>query len=374
MNNNMLQSKIPWSVPDISVDEEKAVSEVMTSKWLGMGLKTKQFESSICNFTGSKNCIVVNNGTAALITALLANRIGPGDEVLVPTYTFIATVNSIIAIGAKPVLVDCDPRTFNISADQVITVLADHPKAKGLIFVDVAGMPADIDSMRELAVKKNLILIEDAAESFGAGYKHKIVGSYDHSTIFSFHIAKQMTSIEGGAVVTGDSEIAERCRLIRSHGEGKEKYVHIDIGLNFRPTDIQSAIGLVQLKKVEKYMALREKVANAYMSSLQEFLTFQYLPNYVKRHPWMLFLCLARNLQERDALNKFINNMGVDTRIPWPPAHVQPYHRQRIGDIKCPNADSVYERVLSLPIGNAINESDVMRVIEHVKAFYKQNG
>ena len=154
MNSNVLQSKIPWSVPDISVDEQKSVSEVMTSKWLGMGLKTKQFESSICNFTGSKNCIVVNNGTVALITALLANRIGPGDEVLVPTYTFIATVNSIIAIGAKPVLVDCDPRTFNISASHINNVLTHHPKAKGLIFVDVAGMPADIDSMRELGCEK----------------------------------------------------------------------------------------------------------------------------------------------------------------------------------------------------------------------------
>lgn len=364
--------KIPWSVPDISDDEKKAVSEVMESGWLGMGPKTKQFENDICTYTRSKNAIVVNNGTSALITALLANGVQPGDEILVPTYTFIATINSVISIGAKPVLVDCDPKTFNVSPDTINSTLRSHPNAKGLIFVDVAGMPADIDAIQDIARQRNLILIEDAAESFGAGYKNKIVGAYDHTTIFSFHIAKQMTMIEGGAIVTGDAQIAERCRLIRSHGEGKEKYIHIDIGLNFRPTDIQSAIGLIQLKKVQKYLSLREKIANKYISALGDFIDFQYVPDYVKRHPWMLFMALAKDAAERDSLNSFINSKGVDTRIPWPPAHVQPYHKRRLGIINCPNADQVYNRVLSLPIGNAISEEQIEYVITAVKAFYRK--
>lgn len=367
----MSQKKIPWSVPDIENDEDNAVSEVMKSKWLGMGPKTKEFESNICSFTGARNCIVVNNGTSALITALLANNIGPGDEVLVPTYTFIATVNSVIAIGAKPILVDCDPRTFNVSPEQITKALDTRPQAKGLIFVDVAGMPADIDAIREIAARKKLVLIEDAAEAFGALYKNKMVGAYDHTAIFSFHIAKQMTMVEGGAIVTGNSEVAERCRLIRSHGEGKEKYIHVDIGLNFRPTDIQSAIGIAQLRKVQKYLSLREKIAKIYMSDLNKFVAFQHLPDYVKRHPWMLFMCLAKNRSERDSLNKFINERGIDTRIPWPPAHVQPYHKRKLGNISCPNADIVYERVLSLPIGNAITESEALRVVDEVRAFYK---
>ncbi|MCS6767907.1 MAG: DegT/DnrJ/EryC1/StrS family aminotransferase [Candidatus Nitrosocaldus sp.] len=367
----MIQIKVQWSVPDIGKDEENAVSEVIKSKWLGMGPRTKEFEGNICSFTGAKHCIVVNNGTSALITALLANNIGPGDEVLVPTYTFIATVNSVLAIGAKPILIDCDPRTFNISPDTITSVLHKHPHAKALIFVDVAGMPADIDAIREIAIKHNLVLIEDAAEAFGALYKNKMVGSFDHTTIFSFHIAKQMTMVEGGAIVAGDSEVAERCRLIRSHGEGKEKYIHIDIGLNFRPTDIQSAIGIAQLKKVLKYIALREKIAKIYMAELNNLLAFQYIPEYVTRHPWMLFMSLAKNRSERDALNRFLNERGIETRIPWPPAHIQPYHKRKLGNISCPNANAVYERILALPIGNAISESQAFQVVDTVKAFYK---
>ncbi len=370
----MTHRKIPWSVPDISKDELEAVSEVMTSGWLGMGPKTKQLESELCTFTGAKHAIVVNNGTSALITALLANGIGPGDEVFVPTYTFIATVNSVLAIGARPILVDCDQPTFNISVDQINRVLSDHHRAKALIFVDVAGMPADIDSIRDLATKKNFILIEDAAESFGATYKNRKVGSYDHTTIFSFHIAKQVTMVEGGAVVTGDDGIAERCRLIRSHGEGRQKYIHVDIGLNFRPTDLQSAIGIAQLQKAEKYLSLRGKLARIYMDSLKALLDFQYVPDYVTRHPWMLFMCLARDHSQRDTLNAFLNKSGIDTRIPWPPVHIQPFHKKKLGDIRCPNADSVFQRVISLPIGNAVTESDVTQVVENVKEFYRQNS
>lgn len=369
----MSKQKVPWSVPDISEDEKRAVFEVMTNKWLSMGPKTKEFEDNICKFTGSKNCVVVNNGTSALVTALLANRIQPGDEVLVPTYTFIATVNSVLAIGAKPVLVDCDPVTFNISPEQVTNTLNEHPSSKGLIFVDVAGMPADIDSMREIAQNKSLALIEDAAESFGAIYKDKALGAFDHTTIFSFHIAKQMTSIEGGCIVTDNDEIAKRSLLIRNHGEGKEKYIHTEFGLNFRPTDLQSAIGIVQLKKAEKYLSWREKISKLYISSLSEYLRFQEVPDYVKRHTWMLFMSLALNEKERNELIKYLNKMTIDTRIPWPPVHQQPYHKAIVGQVKCPNADNVFTRVLSLPIGNGMSETDIGYVIEQVAAFYRQS-
>jgi len=364
------QVKIPWSAPDIGEDEKNAVLETIESGWVGMGPRTKEFEDAICSLIGARHCIVVNNGTSALIAALLANNIGSGDEVLVPDYTFIATVNSVMAIGAKPILIDCDPRTFNVSPEQITKTLNEHPRAKCLIFVDVAGMPADINAISEIAAKNNLVLIEDAAEAFGAIYKNKMVGSFDHTTIFSFHIAKQITTIEGGAILTGDSAVADRCRLIRSHGEEK-KYVHVDIGLNLRPTDIQSAIGIVQLKKVHKYLSIRENIAKIYMSELNEFVEFQYVPDYVTRHPWMLFMCLAKNKSERDSLNKFLNEHGIETRIPWPPVHLQPYYKRKLGNLSYPNAESVYERVLSLPIGNAMTESEAFRVADVVRAFYK---
>lgn len=370
----MLNSKIPWSVPDITADEDSSVSQVMSSRWLGMGPKTKEFETAISNYTSAKNTIVVNNGTSALMTALLAHGISPGDKVLVPTYTFIATVNSVIALGAQPILVDCDPRTFNVSPEEIERALTEYKDARAIIFVDVAGMPADIDQISEIASEKNLILIEDAAESFGAKYKGKIIGSFEHTAIFSFHIAKQMTMVEGGAVVTGSQEIADKSRLIRSHGEGKEKYVHVDLGLNFRPTDLQAAIGLAQLRKVEKYIELRQRIAELYMKELADFMDFQYVSEYVSRHPYMLFMCLAKNLQERNELNKFLNDRGVDTRIPWPPAHIQPYHKKKLSSVSLPHAEKVYERVISLPIGNAITDTQALQVIEVVKDYYRKQN
>lgn len=367
----MLEQKIPWSTPDISIEEEDAILDVLRSKWLGMGPKTRELEEGICEYIGVENASVVNNGTSALVAALIANGIGRGDKVLVPSYTFIATVNSILAIGAHPILVDCDPRTFNVTVDKIQPIFDSNKDVSCLIFVDVAGLPADIDRIREFSHKNNIKLIEDAAEAFGAMYKEKMLGNYDHTTIYSFHIAKQMTMVEGGAVVTNDNQIADRVRLIRNHGEGKEKYVHTDFGLNLRPTDLQSAIGLVQLKKVEEYMNTRKRTADLYVSNLSSFLEFQLIPDYVARHPWMLFVCLAENKVARDRLNVFLNQKGIDTRIPWPPANLQPYHRNRLGDIRCQNAEAIYERVLSLPIGNAITETQAYQVIESIKQFYE---
>jgi perosamine synthetase len=367
----MLNTKIPWSVPDITSDEDSAIRDVMATRWLGMGPRTKEFESALCNYTSARNAVVVNNGTSALITALLAHGISPGDKILVPTYTFIATVNSIIAIGAKPILVDCDPTTFNIAPSEIEKAISEHDNIKALIFVDVAGMPCDIDEIVKIANKHNLILIEDAAESFGAKYKSKMIGSFDHTAIFSFHIAKQMTMVEGGAVVSRDPGVAEKSRLIRSHGEGKDKYIHVSLGLNFRPTDLQSAIGLVQLRKVEKYIELRRRIAKLYIDELENVLEFQHVSDYVSRHPYMLFMCLTKQRKERDQLNKFLNDKGVDTRIPWPPVHRQPYHESKLDFGKLPNADNVYGQVISLPIGNAITDSQALHVVDIVKEYFK---
>ena len=241
------ERKVFWSVPDIGADEKQAVLETLDTGWLGMGPKTKLLEKELSAYTGAKHSIVVNNGTSALTTALLTLGIGPGDEVLLPTYTFVATASSVIALGARPVLVDCDAETFNIGPAQIEAAIAKHPKAKALIFVDVAGLPCDIDAIRAVAERHHLLLLEDAAEAFAGVYRSTRLGNFDHLTIFSFHIAKQVTTVEGGAIQTNRDDVVDKLRLVRSHGEGKEKYVHVELGLNFRPTDIQSSIGLAQL-------------------------------------------------------------------------------------------------------------------------------
>jgi perosamine synthetase len=365
---------VPWSEPDVGEEERQAVLAVLDSGWLGMGPKTKEFERGICEYTGAREAVVVNNGTSALVAALLANRIGPGDEVLVPTYTFAATVNSVLAVGAKPVLLDCDPQTFNVTPEIVESELRDHPQARALLFVDVAGQPCELDALTELARRRSLVLIEDAAEAFGAGYRGRRVGAADHTTIFSFHIAKQMTSVEGGAVVTHDHEIAARARLIRSHGEGTEKYVHVEFGLNFRPTDLQSAIGTVQLRKVDRYLALRNDLARRYRDFLAPYLQFQEVPLFVTQPTWMIFMALASNREERDAYVRWLSAHGIDTRIPWPPVHAQPYYVRRFGASIFPSADDAYSRVLSLPMGNGLTMEQVQSVVECSLAFFQQRG
>lgn len=367
------ERKVFWSVPDIGADEKKAVLDTLETGWLGMGPKTKQFEKELSAFTGAKHSIVVNNGTSALLTALMALGVKPGDEVLIPTYTFVATASSAIALGAVPVMIDCDPHTFNVGPAEIEAAIKAHPKAKVLMFVDVAGLPCDIDAIRAVAERHHLALLEDAAEAFGATYKKNPIGNYDHITIFSFHIAKQVTTIEGGAIQTNRDDLVDKMRLIRSHGEGKEKYVHVDLGLNFRPTDIQSAVGSAQLKKAEHYLALRDRIAQQYMRELGHWLTFQQVPAYATRPTWMIFMLLAKDKTQRDAFNAYLNAHGVDTRIPWPPVHRQPYFQARFPAQSCPVADRTFDRALSLPIGNAMVQADVDYVVETAKAFFQSH-
>jgi dTDP-4-amino-4,6-dideoxygalactose transaminase len=368
------QYHVPWSTPDLSTEEARAVADVMASGWLGMGPRTKEFERGIREYTGVTEAVAVNNGTSALLTALLANGIGPGDQVLAPTYTFVATVNSILALGARPILLDCDPKTLNVTPEIVEAALRNHDRVKALIFVDVAGQPCDIDPMVELGRRHAIPLIEDAAEAFGAQYRGKAVGGYDHTTVFSFHIAKQLTTVEGGAVVTNSSEIAAKCRLIRNHGEGPEKYIHVALGLNFRPTDLHSAIGVVQLRKADQFLRLRDEIARAYQESLHRYLDFQSVPEFVTRPTWMIFLTLCRDKAERDAYVQWLNAHGVDTRIPWPPVHAQPYYVSRFGPATFPTADAAYSRVLSLPIGNGMSLEQVRNVIDCSTSFFEGRG
>jgi len=361
-------------VPDIGDDEKQAVLDTLESGWLSMGPRTRRFEEELSRYTGARHTVAVNSGTSALLTALLGYGIGPGDEVLVPTYTFAATASAVIALGAKPVLIDCDAATFNVGPPEISAALRGHPGAKALICVDVAGLPCDLDPIRALAKRRRLLLLEDAAEAFAGVYKSTPLGNFDHLTVFSFHIAKQMTTVEGGAVQTNRDDLAEKMRLIRSHGEGPEKYVHVELGLNFRPTDLQAAIGLAQLKKTGRYFAIRDRIVGRYKEELGRWLTFQHVPQYATRPTWMILMVLARTRSERDRLNAHLRAHGVDTRIPWPPIHRQPYFIARFGRVECPVADRTFERALSLPIGNAIRDEDVTHVIATVKSFFQGTG
>ncbi len=364
MNNSF---KIRWAPPLLGTNEEKVVQKVMKSGWLSQGKITEQFEKKMCQITNSKFAIAVNNGTSALMCALIAHKIGKDDEVILPSFTFVATVNAVISVGAKPVLVDCDPLTFNTTPEIMNEKITK--KTKAIIPVDVSGMPVNIDSFRKFAKEKNLILIEDAAEALGAQYKNKKIGSFGHSAIFSFHMAKIVTGIEGGIITTNDREIARKAKLIRSHGD-LGGYNSICFGLNFRISDIHSAIALEQIKKLDQYLERRNQLARIYKDELKEF-DFQEIPNYVTLHPFMLFGLLFKP-KIRNKVNQFLNKNGIETRICWRPIHLQKYFLTN-KKYNLPFSEQIFTKIINLPMGNGLSENDVIKVTHSVKKAIKAN-
>lgn len=357
---------IQWAPPSFGKEELESISNIFKSKWLTQGKATDELEREIAQYIGAKYCVIVNNGTSALICSLLSHGIKPGDEVIVPTFTFVATANAIISVGAKPVFVDSDVTTFNTTVDLIKPYVTK--KTKAVIPVDVAGMPIDIKKFREFTQKNNLILIEDSAEGIGAEYKNKKLGSFGHSTIFSFHMAKVITTIEGGCIVTNSKDIAESLRLIRSHGS-KTPYESKTFGLNFRISDVHSAIGLAQIKKIKKFLIHRNNLAKIYREEIKSH-KFQTVPDYVTLHPYMLFSILT-NPKDRDKINKILNKNQIQTRICWPPVHMQPYHSKTFKIRKLENAEKIYSQIINLPMGNGLSQSDVMHIVNIIKNMKK---
>tara|TARA_B100000315_G_C14553051_1_gene576801 strand:+ start:621 stop:1742 length:1122 start_codon:yes stop_codon:yes gene_type:complete len=354
--------KISWSPPNLSDEEKEAAIRVIKSGWLTQGTETEKWEDDICEYIGCKYAVVVNNGTSGLIASLIANGIKPGDEVLVPSFTFIATVNSILSVGAQPVLVDCDPKTFNTDVEFLEKKLSS--KTKAIMPVCVAGMPLNLDKLLHFCNENNLKIIEDSAESFGGEYKNKKIGSFGHTSIFSFHIAKQITTVEGGCITTNNPEIAEKLKQIRNHGlrykpeEQNGKYVYSHFGLNFRSNDVLSAIGRIQLKRINETLAKRNQLVSIYKEKLRNYVEFQEVPNYVTKHPWMFFSILLEK-EKREYVNAEMNNRGIATRICWTPVHLQEYHKKNFPDVHHPNSLEIYQRIINPPLGNAHTTDDI---------------
>lgn len=357
--------KIHWSSPDIGEAEKKAVLRVLDSGWLSQGPETKAFERELGAFVGNKYCVVVNNGTSALIASLLAHGIGKGDEVIVPAHTFIASVNSILAVGAKPVLVDVDPLTWNTTPELTKKVITK--KTKAMMPVNIAGLPVDIYGFQDLAKKKRISLIIDSAESFGGEYNNRLIGDihFEHTCIISFHIAKQLSTVEGGCIFTDNEEIYNKCRMIRDHGM-RGRYNFETFGLNFRITDIQSALGREQLKKVPKALKHRAQCVALYKKYLGYQFDYQKIPDYITKHPNLFFGILTKlfgSNPKRSFLVNKLNESEIETRVCWPFLLNQPYHKNLFkGDY--PVSESINERIISLPLSNTIPFEDVKVVCD----------
>jgi len=245
--------KIPLGHPDIGKDEIQAVTETMKSGWVTQGRKVEQFEDAFANYCGTKHGIAANSGTAALHLALAALDIKPGDEIITTPLSCVATTNPILYQGARPIFVDVEPETLNINPELIERRIT--PKTKAILPVHLFGHPVDLDPLLEIAQNHNIPVIEDAAQAHGARYKGTRVGSFGHTSCFSFYADKLITTVEGGMALTNDPETAYKMRLLRSLGMTKEnKFYHPVLGYNYKMPDISAAIGLIQLRKLDSYI------------------------------------------------------------------------------------------------------------------------
>ena len=379
---------LPYSSPLISEDEIAEVADTLRSGWLTTGPKVKRFEEEFAQYVGSKHAVAVNSCTGALHLALVAEGIGPGDEVITAPFTFIATVNVILHVGAKPVFVDIRPDTFNIDVGKIEAAIT--PKTKAIIPVHYAGQPCEMDEILEIAKRHNLLVIEDAAHAVAAEYKGKKVGTIGDATCFSFYATKNLVTGEGGMVTTDDEKLAEKIRVLSLHGMSRDAwkrytaagswyYEVIYPGYKYNMADIQASLGLHQLRKLAHFQRRREKIAEAYNEAFAGLDTIE-IP-FVKpdiKHDWHLYvikLVLEKLKIDRAQFIEALKQEGIGTSVHFIPVHLHPYYRETFGFKKgdFPVAEEAYERVVSLPLYPKMSDEDVERVIEAVKRVVKVN-
>jgi perosamine synthetase len=357
---------IPVARPAIGQEEISAVTDVLKSGMLASGDRVLEFERKFADLCGSNHAVAVNNGTAALHAALLAAGIVPGDEVIVPAFSFVATASAVAMCGAKPVFADVDEMTFNISPQQVTEKIT--PKTKAVIGVHLFGQPCDIEALQEICEEKSLKFIEDAAQAHGALYKNGRVGSFGHLACFSFYATKNMITGEGGMVTTSDKACNERLRLLINHGQS-EKYLHTILGYNYRMTDIAAAIGLVQLRKLEKFNLRRRKNAEFYNANLSaKGLSIPFVgparnPVY---HQYVVRLTEEFPLNRQSFID-YLKSKGIGSAVHYPiPLHRQPLFGLENDPDPCPVATGLAGSVLSLPVHPLLDQKELAYICDTI--------
>jgi perosamine synthetase len=368
---------LPYGRQWIDESDIQAVVKVLRSDWLTTGPMVEAFEKAIAEFVGAKYAVALSSGTAALHAAMYAAGISKGDQVLVPPMTFVATANAVVFQGGTPSFVDVESDT--LLADPAIIVEKIGTNTKAMAVVDYAGQPCDYDSLRDIAKHKRLILIEDACHSLGAKYNGEKVGSLADLTAFSFHPVKHITTGEGGMVVTDNLGFAEKIRRFRNHGiatdyrqraeKGTWFYEMLDLGYNYRLTDIQCALGVSQLQKLPGWILRRREIAKRYDVA---FAGNPYVKPLVTRsnafhayHLYVVQLCLEKLKVTKNEVFTFLRNAGIGVNVHYIPVHLHPFYSQNFGTSigLCPVAEAANERILSLPIFPGMTDEDVSKVI-----------
>ncbi|MBA7518904.1 GDP-perosamine synthase [subsurface metagenome] len=361
-----IKVKIPWAKPTLFGNEKKYVSDALDSTWISGGPYVEKFEKEFTRYNGTKYGITTSNGTTALQLALLALGIGPGDEVIVPGFTFVAPANMVIAVGAKPVYAEIDPLTWCIDPVSVERSISDRTKA--IIPVHIYGNVCDMDVLKTIAGKHNLAIIEDTAEAAFSKYKEKYAGTFADIGCFSFQATKTITMGEGGFVLTGNKKLYEKMCLFRDHGMQKDKrYWHDVIGYNFRLTNLQAALGCAQLENLDKIISERQRVFRLYREHLtgEIGITMQHFTPEVKPVIWAIALKIDSKVFQggRDFLIKALSEVGIETRPGFYPFGVLPlYNAPRL-----PICEEVGANVISLPSFPQLTKEEINFVCTHLK-------
>lgn len=379
---------LPYGRQDVGDEEMRRIREVIESDWLTQGPRVPEFEMALAASCGAAHAVAVANGTLALYLACRAAGLGPGDRFIVPPITFVATANAGVLCGAEPVFVDIDPETLTLDAAKVEAALLADPRIRAIMPVHLGGRVADLPALKLLADRHGAVIIEDACHAIGTRWQdeggawHRVGdGSHGAMTCFSFHPVKSITTGEGGAITTNDPALAARLAMLRTHGitrepahlerkDGPWYYEMHELGPNARLTDLQAAMGTVQLQKLERLCKRRLELVKRYDNA------FAQLPQLrVQARPrpdascWHLMIVRT---EERDALYRALASAQIGSQVHYYPVHLQPYYRKNFGTGPgmCPAAEAYYTQALSLPLFPTMSDADQTRVIKAVRRFF----
>lgn len=378
---------IPYGRQWIDEDDINAVVETLRSSYLTTGPKIKEFEDKLAQYTGVKYAVGISNGTAALHAACFAAGIKEGHEVITSPITFAASANCVLYMGAKPVFADIDPKTYNIDPEDIKKKITK--KTKAIIPVHFTGQPCDMDEILKIAREYNLMVIEDGAHALGAEYKGRPVGGIGDMTTFSFHPVKHITTGEGGAITTNDEALYKKLLLFRTHGitrdsnelidnEGPWYYEQQDLGYNYRITDIQAALGVSQLNKSDKFLNLRREYVNLYNEGfkyINEIETpYQLKETSSSWHLYIIKLKLEKLKAGRREIFDELVKRKIGANVHYIPVYYHPFYK-KLGYKKglCPNAEDLYERIITLPLFPKMNKQEIEYVISNVEEVITKN-
>lgn len=368
---------IPYSRQKIEEDDIQAVVDVLRSDYITTGPRIAEFEKRVADYVGAGYAVAVANGTAALHAACFAAGIAPGDEVITTPITFAASANCIMYCGGRPVFADIDPKTYNIDPEDIKRKITD--KTKAVIPVHLAGQPCDMDAIQKIAEEYHLLVIEDGAHALGSEYKGKRIGSISDMTTFSFHPVKPITTGEGGIIVTDKEELYQKLCLFRSHGitredslmtrnEGPWFYQQMELGYNYRITDVQCALGCSQMNKLDKFLERRRELARRYHRAFQD------CPDIIVPYQlhdansgWHLYIIQVLHCDRKNVFET-LREKGIGVNVHYIPVYYHPYYREHgYQEVCCPNAEKLYEQMISIPLHPSLSNGQQDYIIQTIK-------